>query len=261
MTVLSPQGEPRIVNADPSYPRPRLIAPTALGYIYLAAAISPPSRLPFVLPSGKRRERIRTLKTLVTCLARESGVVDVNLFRAIVVPPTGRFSHFMKHNPGRVSIANFDVMALIRAQSMVDAHRVMESAAFRDFSNAMRADSKAFKQMAARNIRRIGDPSLDKDGGLFLFNHFAVADPKVMPALWEHLAGWYAAKTHLDNSVAMAPVDGEEKDYAIVNWARWDEAPLKHFANMLARPTFWKFVTRNLDLNDAVAMPVYCRRA
>ena len=261
MIAPSPKAEPRIVNADPNYPKPRLMAPTTLGYIYLAAAISPPGRVPLVLPSARRRALIRKLKTLATPLASEPSVVDVNLFRAIVAPPTARFSHFVKDNPDRVPIANFDVLALVRAQSIEDANRVLESTAFLDFSSAMRSGANNFKQMAARNIRRIGDPPLDERRGLFLFNHFAAAHPDIMPALWEHLAGWYVAKTHLNNSVAMAPLDGEERDYAIVNWARWDEVPLKHFAGMLARPTLWKFVTRNLDLNDAVAMPVYCRRA
>jgi hypothetical protein len=210
MIAPSPKAEPRIVNADLGYPRPRLIAPTTLGYVYLAAGVSPPGRVPIVLPSAKRRELIRKLKPLATRLASEPGVVDVNVFRAIVAPPTARFSRFLKDNPGRVPIAHFDVMALIRAQSIDDATHVQENAAFQDFSGAMRDSAKAFKQMTARNIRRIGDPPL--------------------------------------------------KDYAIVNWARWDEAPLKHFASMLARPTFWKFVTRNLNLNDAAAMPVYCRR-
>jgi hypothetical protein len=77
----------------------------------------------------------------------------------------------------------------VRAQSIDEARRVRESKAFQALSTAMRKPAKAFHQMAARNIRRIADVPLDKGGGLFLFNHFAAADPRIMPALREHLAG------------------------------------------------------------------------
>jgi hypothetical protein len=92
-----------------------------------------------------------------------------------------------------------------------------------------------------------------------LFNHFAAANAAVMLKLWDHLAGWYVAESGLRNSVALAPLDGESADYAVVNWARWDVNPVAHFAGMLSKPSFWRFVTANLDENDAVSMPVYCR--
>jgi hypothetical protein len=82
------------------------VEPASLGYLYLAVAVAPPGRFPFVLPSDERRELIRQLKTLAARLMSEPGVVDVNVFRAIVAPPTRRFSKFMKANPGRVPIAN-----------------------------------------------------------------------------------------------------------------------------------------------------------
>src|SRR5262249_58151303 len=88
--------------------------------------------------------------------------------------------------------------------------------------------ARAVRVMTARNARRIADVKIDRRG-LFLFNHFAADDPAVMLELWEYLAGWYVAETGLRNSVAMVPLEGERSDYAIVNWARWDESPPRPF--------------------------------
>ena len=79
--------------------------------------------------------------------------------------------------------------------------------------------------------------------------------------LWEYLAGWYSVETGLDNSVALTPIDPSRSDYAIVNWARWDEHPLLHFWHQLSKRSFWSYVTANLEANHAGSMPVYCRLA
>jgi hypothetical protein len=114
--------------------------------------------------------------------------------------------------------------------------------------------------MRARNVRRIGDVEAKKDG-LFLFNHFVADDRDVMLELWDYLAGWYAAETGLRNSVAMMPITNEPGGFTIVNWARWDVHPLRHFWHQLAKRGFWKYVTANLDVNHAASMPIYCRLA
>jgi hypothetical protein len=91
--------------------------------------------------------------------------------------------------------------------------------------------------MTARNARRIGDVDTTRQG-LFLFNHFAADDTGVMLQLWDYLAGWYVVETGLDNSVALAPMEGEKSDYAIVNWARWEVSPLRHFWSQLSKKSF-----------------------
>jgi hypothetical protein len=54
-------------------------------------------------------------------------------------------------------------------------------------------------------------------------------DREVMLELWEWLAGWYAAETGLRTSVALMPIASQPEDFTIVNWARWDVHPLRHF--------------------------------
>ncbi|HEV8426992.1 MAG TPA: hypothetical protein VGQ41_03700 [Pyrinomonadaceae bacterium] len=46
----------------------------------------------------------------------------------------------------------------------------------------------------------------------------------MMKELWEYLADWYMKETGLTNSVALAPVDSQQNDYAIINCARWDDS-------------------------------------
>lgn len=57
--------ELQIVNPDPKYSKARLIEPTTLGYIHLAAEVSPlpmpPQRLPFVLDGHAKAELLAGL--------------------------------------------------------------------------------------------------------------------------------------------------------------------------------------------------------
>jgi hypothetical protein len=113
--------------------------------------------------------------------------------------------------------------------------------------------------MVARNVKRIADVDTSP-GGLFLFNHFAADSDDTMFELWDYLAAWYGRKTGLRNSVALAPLDRAQSDYVIVNWARWDVHPLRHFWHQLADRSFWRYVVANLEANHAASMPVYLRR-
>jgi hypothetical protein len=72
--------------------------------------------------------------------------------------------------------------------------------------------------VAARNVRRVGDVDKTRPG-LFLFNYFAGADPALAAELWDYPAGWYEAETGLDNSTLLAPLEGEQSDYVLINRA------------------------------------------
>jgi hypothetical protein len=250
---------PQIVNADFGYPQARLIEPTTLGYLYVAATVRP-GPLPLVLPSAERAGLLVRLKGIARQLARLDAVVDATIFRAIVMPPTARFSAYLKERGASLHVANYDVVALIQTTSLATAREVQQAPAYEALLGTMRSMAEDVRVIAARNARRIGDVDTTRQG-LFLFNHFAADDPGVMLRLWDYLAGWYAAETGLDNSVALAPLDGEASDYALVNWARWDEHPLRHFWHQLSKRSFWRYVTANLDANRAASMPIYCRLA
>ena len=252
-------GPLKMENASPEYGKVKLIEPTGRGYLYIAASIDP-GQTPFILPSRKRSRLLARLKDLAQRAEQLHDVVAATVFRAIVTPPTARFSNYLKARSGTLNIADFDVIVLIEARSPQAANDLKSDATVSAIISAMRGEAKTMCVIAAKNIKRIGDINRTRDG-LFLFNHFAADEARVMRELWDHLAQWYVVNTGLDNSIALAPLEGESSDYAIINWARWDSPPLLHFANMLARPSFWSYVAHNLDVNHAASMPIYCRLA
>ncbi|MGH9163780.1 MAG: hypothetical protein ACRD2X_27840 [Vicinamibacteraceae bacterium] len=123
----------------------------------------------------------------------------------------------------------------------------------------IRQNAQTVHVMPAYNVKRIADVTTARPG-LFLFNHFVAANREVLLRLWDYLAEWYVVETGLDNSVALAPMEGAPSAYAIVNWARWDVGPLRHFWHSLSKRTFWRYVTANLA-NRAASITIYCRLA
>jgi hypothetical protein len=257
--ISEPATKLRIVNADPRYPKATLIEPTTLGYLYLAAAVRP-SPIPLVLPSGERSKLLKRVKELARGLQRLDEVVNATVFRAIVMPPTTRFSRFLQEHGAAVRVANFDVVVLIQTTSTATARQVQTTPAYAALIDALRTDAEVVRPIVACNAKRIGDVDTTRRG-LFLFNHFAAADASVMLQLWDYLAGWYMVETGLDNSVVLAPLEGEASDYAIINWARWDDVPVRHFWRQLSKRSFWQYVTANLEVNRAASMPIYYRLA
>jgi hypothetical protein len=203
------------------------------------------------------------LKELARVLERVDAVTKATVFRAIVEPPTARFSGYLRERGPSLRVANYDVMLLIQTTSPASTLEARNAPAFEALMDALHSNADDVFVMAARNVRRIADVPLDDTArsGLYLFNHFAAENPDVMLQLWDYLAGWYAVETGLDNSVALAPLEGEPSDYAVVNWARWDEHPALHFWHQLHKKSFWNYVTENLEANHAGSMPIYCRHA
>jgi hypothetical protein len=254
-------GSLRILNQDPKFPPARLVEPTHHGFIYVAARIEPGSeRLPVIVPSARRTKLLERLKLFAAQLEQCADVVAAKVFRAIVIPPTARFSSYLRDCQPHLHIANFDVMLLIETTSGETVRDVQMSGAFRAMLDTVQSQTDTVRVIDARNARRIANVDTSRQG-LFLFNHFAADDADVMLRLWEYLAGWYVVETGLDNSVALTPVSPAQSDYAIVNWARWDERPIQHFWRQLSKSSFWSYVTRNLDANRAGSMPIYCRLA
>jgi hypothetical protein len=251
--------QPTILNPNPKYSKVKLIAPTTLGYVYIAAAIKP-GRLPFVLPSARRSDLLQRVKELAEQLTRAGNVVNATVFRAIVMPPTERFSSYLRARKNSIQIANFDLAVLIETTSPGTVREVQGTPPYRALLDTIRSEAERVHVVAARNAKRIADVDTTRPG-LFLFNHFVADDARVMLELWEYLADWYSVETGLNNSVAMVPLEGERSDYTIINWARWDSRPLNHFWSQLSKKSFWKYVAANLEVNHAASMPIYCRLA
>lgn len=200
------------------------------------------------------------LKRAASQLRAIDNVAAVDLFRAMVRPPTDRLSAYLRRRRGSLQVANFDVAMLVQTSSVPAIGRLQTHDRFVALIETLRHRAQRVYVMPAHNVRRIGDVETTSDG-LFLFNHFVADDRDVMLELWDYLAGWYAAETGLRTSVALMPISSQPDDFTIVNWARWDVHPLRHFWHQLSKRSFWKYVTANLDANNAASMPIYCRLA
>ena len=255
-----PGAKLNIVNPDPRYERAQLLEPNTLGYILLECTVVP-AKQPFVLPSSGRSELIGQLKEIARRLSRTEEVVDVHVFRSVVVPPGAKFFEYVKEHPDDVTPANFDVLVLIQTSSTTTARGLLAHPEFTALAAAMREHATKLNVLMAHNGKRLGDVDLTRMDDLYLFNHFVGEDREVVRELWDYLADWYVKETGLQNSLGLVPVDDTQSDYAIVNFASWDDSLLGHFARSVGKPSFWKYIKANLDANMAASMPVYCRLA
>lgn len=129
---------------------------------------------------------------------------------------------------------------------------------YQQLSGSITSAAREHHLMRARCLRRAGDVDKTRQG-LFLFNYFTARDPGVALDLWDHLAGWYAAETGLDNSTLLGPLG--TADYVFINHARWD-LPLPTFAaRTFGKRSFYRYVLANLSANNTAAMPVLYRLA
>jgi hypothetical protein len=126
--------------------------------------------------------------------------------------------------------------------------------------DALRSKATKMHVIAARNVKRIGDVDRTKKG-LFLFNYFVGDDPQVTLELWDYLADWYEVETGLDNSVLLVPLEGEQSDYRIINYAHWDEGLPRFLWRQLSKKSFRNYMLANLAANRVGAMPVLYRLA
>lgn len=252
--------EPQIVNENPAYAPVHLIEPSAHGYIHIAAAVHP-GRIPLILPNRDRSRTLVALDELVRQLEEVEGVVRASVFRAIVMPPTVRMSEYLRERGDAVQAPRFDVVVLVETASPDASERVEQTPQYLALIAAMRhAGSGDVQVMEMRNVKRIADVPTS-DGGLFLFNYFVADDPDTGLALWDYLAGWYAAETGLDNSMVLAPVDGQQTGYSFVNFAKWDESLPRFLWQQASTKSFRSYVLGNLAANRVGAMPVLYRHA
>jgi hypothetical protein len=202
--------ELNIVNPDPRYSPVNLIEPTTLGYIHLAAEVKPrpmpPQRLPFVPNGREKTELLSRLKMLANSLEQLELVEKATVFAAVAIPPTSRFSSYLKERADSIHLARFDVIVLIETASPQLAREVQQTPDYRALLDALESEAKDMHVMVARNAKRIGDVEKTRDG-LFLFNYFVADDANVALELWDYLAGWYEAETGLDNSTLLVPLE------------------------------------------------------
>ena len=250
------QMELKIVHPDPRYSKVKLIEPTTLGYIHIAAEVRPRS-LPF-LPKGRgKSELITRLKELAHHLEQLDAVERVMVFNAIAFAPP---SAYVKGQGDAIHVARFDIVVLIEMTSPESARDVQTTPAYQALVDALRSKARHMHVIAARNAKRISDVDRSRKG-LFLFNYFVADDAGMMLQLWEYLADWYAVETGLDNSILLVPLDGERSDYLMINYASWGESLLRFLWRQMSKKSFRNYMLANLEANRVGAMPVLYRPA
>jgi hypothetical protein len=246
-----------IVNSDARYGPIRLIEPTTLGYLHVAAEVEPP-RFPFMPPGRAKSQLLSRLSELAGQIQQLDPVARITLYDAVAIAPVR--SAYLKEQGPSLHVPRFDVVVLIETSSPAAARDVQKTEPYRALLETLRAHAKDMHVIVARNAKRVGDVDKTRPG-TFLFNYFVADDAAVMLGLWDYLAGWYAAETGLDNSTLLVPVDGERSDYLAINHARWDDSLPVVMFRQLARRSFWTYVLPNLEANRVGAMPILYRLA
>ncbi|HEX5438079.1 MAG TPA: hypothetical protein VFW98_13015 [Gemmatimonadaceae bacterium] len=251
--------EARIINPDPAYPPARLIEPTSLGYLLIAAEVHPRAiPLQRVLPIPRDRwEALAAVYEALPPLEQMDGVERITVFDAIAIPPV-RTPDDAQHD-GRQG-AHFDVVIFMETESPDRARAVQRTPAYRVLMDTLSRHAKRVEAIAARNARRIADVDATRPG-LFLFNYFVASDVQVAVQLWDYLAGWYEAETGLDNSTLLVPLEGESSPYCAINHARWDVGVFRLLWDQLSAKSFRTYVRANLEENRVTAYPILYRLA
>lgn len=248
--------ELKIVNADPKYTKVKLIEPTTLGYIHIAAEVAPRS-MPLMPNKREKSELLSRLKQLAQPIEQLDTVEKVTVFDAIAFAPP---SAYVREQGNAAHIAHFDIVVLIETRSLETAREVQATSAYQALVDALRSQARDMHIIIARNARRVGDVDKTRKG-LFLFNYFVADDAQVALQLWDYLAGWYEVETGLDNSTLLAPLDGEQSAYVIINNARWDGSLPQFLWRQMSKKSFRDYMQANLAANHVGAMPVLYRLA
>lgn len=236
----------QVAKAHPKYAPPTFAPSPAAGYLYVAAAVAPPHRLPFLRRDAGREALLADLGRFAAKIAELPEVAQVSVYRAILIPPA-RTGHQ----------ARYDVAALIETHSVEDLEDIRSSSIVERMLRTVAAAAGAIHVMQARCVRFLGPVDRTRQG-LFLFNHFIGADTEAAIGVWEHLAAWYAAETGLTNSTLLSAT-GASPRYVLVNHARWEISPLRLAIAQLTTSTFRTYVQANLRAHHLTAMPVLYR--
>lgn len=244
----------KIVNPWPEYQRVPLIEPAPAGYLHIAAVAEPPlGRTPFPRRTRRKTSLLSELKALAAGLERHEAVTGATVYRAALIPPPGQDARQLAARPAR-----YDVAVLIETTAPAAISDVEADPRYQQILDVITSTAREHHLMRARCLRRVADVDKTRQG-LFLFNYFAAEDPGVALDLWDHLAGWYAAETGMNNSTLLGPVS--TADYVFINHARWDLSLPVFAAKIFGKRTFRSYVLANLRANYTAAMPILYRLA
>src|SRR5579859_2275575 len=243
--------ELRIVNENPKYPPVKLIEPTTLGYIHLAAVVQP-SPAPFMPIGREKAQLLARLKYLAQQLERLEAVEKATVFHAIVIAPS---SGYVKQHRDSIHLPRYDIVVFVETLSPETARQVQKTEEYTMLVDALSSKASDLHSIVARNVKRVGDVEKRRKG-IFLFNYFVGEDSQVTLALWDYLAGWYAVETGMNNSTLLLPLEGEQSDYTIINHAHWNGL-LSFMWQQMTKRSFRTYMQVNLDVNHVGAMPIF----
>jgi hypothetical protein len=248
----------QLVNQSPRYGKVHLIEPAPLGYLHLAADVEAAHRPgPVLRRSRDKQQLFGVLKWQARQLAQLEAVETVTVYDALGFTPPGGD---VKGQAARLQPAWFDVVILVETVSPDAASEVRAAPGYQELASTLTERARRVHQIAARNVRRVGDVDKSRPG-LFVFNYFVGDDPGLAAELWEYLSGWYEAETGLNSATLLAPLEGEQSDYVLINHARWDGSLPAFMARQLPKKTFRSYLLANLKANHVAAMPVLYRLA
>jgi hypothetical protein len=238
-----------ILNSRRQYQRVPLIEPASGGYLHLAAVVEPPvGRTPLPRRTQRKASLLSELKILAARLEQHEAVTKATVYRAVLLPPAGSDARQLATRTAR-----YDVAVLIETTTPDLISDVERDPRYQQLLDSISTTARELHLMRARCLRRVGDVDKTRQG-LFLFNYFAASDPGVALDLWDHLAGWYAAETGLDNSTLLGPMS--TADYVFINHARWNMPLPVLAARVFGKRTFRSYVLANLHANDTASMPI-----
>ncbi len=105
-----------------------LIEPAGSGYLFLAAEVD--AHPPFLWTSPAKQRLIEDIGRWCRRIAREAGVREAVVFKAILVPPIGE-AGFLRRRPQQYHRARFDLALLIETDTVARAEALRVDAQFR----------------------------------------------------------------------------------------------------------------------------------
>jgi hypothetical protein len=246
----------KVVNEHLAAPKASLVEPKSSGFIHLAAEIDRVWPFGIGPVSRAKRDTVARATTLAGALEELDAVVSAKVLVARFIVP-GQAKRL--DDRADVHPARFDLSVLIETVDGASAAELQSHDRYGQLVAALDAHSRYTHIVRASNACSLGEVDMSRDG-VFLFNYFYADDPAVLIPVWEYTAGWFQAKTGLDNSTLLVPVEGEQSQYGIINNCRWD-----HWHDILPalrfRPSFRKFVLANFYANGIVPMAILYRLA
>ncbi|MFF4361349.1 hypothetical protein [Streptomyces sp. NPDC001604] len=239
-----------LVHPRPKFAPAHLTEPPPSGYLHIAAAVEPPGGIGRPGHSRGKTHLLDLLRAEAEDLASLGEVKRASVYRAAAVAPTVGL-----HPSDTVHPARYDVVVLVETRAPQDIDQVLDSAAYRHLRRRLEQAAGDLHVMTARCAKCLADVGRSQEG-LFQFSYFVGDDPELIAELWEHLAGWYAAETGLDNSLLLQPLDGTTSVYCFVGHAHWDLSLAAVALRQFTKPSFYRFLQPTLKENRTTVMPV-----